>query len=74
MKLWLYNLYADNKMRLLEDVLVALANLKGFFAIWFQYNLNDSSTSSPSLVKYTNKMSKQDDLEGSQGVPQQQAC
>ena len=42
-------------MNSIKDVLIALANFKGFFVVWFDYNLYDSTTGAPSLVKYANK-------------------
>jgi hypothetical protein len=43
-------------MNAINDVLVALANLKGFFAVWFSYNLDDSTLSAPALVMYADEM------------------
>jgi hypothetical protein len=43
-------------MNAIDDVLVALANLKGFFAVWFAYDLDDSTLSAPALVRYADEM------------------
>jgi hypothetical protein len=40
----------------IEDVLIAFANLKGFFAVWFDFDLYGSTTGAPSLIKYTDEL------------------
>lgn len=40
----------------IEDVLIAFMNLKGFFAVLFDFDLYGSSTGAPSLTKYVDKM------------------
>ena len=45
-------------MNSLDDVLVALANFKGFLLVWFQFNLDDSTTEAPSLAQYVDDVAK----------------
>jgi hypothetical protein len=43
-------------MSSIEGVLIAFANLKGFFAVWLDFNRYYSSDKPPSLIKYVDKL------------------